>query len=55
VPDLLRNGNWHYANFRADGTNTTPNQAACLACHKPLAGDDYAFTRKALGDFVKGL
>lgn len=54
ISDLLRNGNWHYANFSADGTMTTQNQAACLACHKPLAGEDYMFTRKALGDFLKG-
>lgn len=48
VPELLRNGNWHYAFFDADKVMKLPNQAQCLACHKPIASDDYIFTRKEL-------
>jgi hypothetical protein len=45
VPELLRNENWLYANFSADGAvNTGVNQAACLACHVPLTEESYTFT-----------
>lgn len=37
---LIRNGNWHYAVFKADRSERPNiNQASCLACHKPFAGD----------------
>lgn len=49
VPALLRNGDWDYALFGADGTRRDAlNQAPCLACHKPLAADSYVFTLQAL-------
>jgi cytochrome c553 len=49
VPALLRNGNWDYAAFNAQGVrNDKLNQADCLACHKPIAADSYVFTLKAL-------
>jgi cytochrome c553 len=49
VPQLLRNGDWDYAQFdaqtqRRDGLN----QAACLACHQPLAARSHVFTSDAL-------
>jgi Cytochrome P460 len=45
VPQPLRNGDWDYAQFdagqqRRDGLN----QAACLACHQPLAARSHVFT-----------
>jgi hypothetical protein len=48
-PDILRNGDWHYAVFKA-GKSLKPNvnQATCLACHKPLAKDSYVFSLKPL-------
>jgi cytochrome c553 len=53
VPELLRNGNWDYALFNAQGVrNDKLNQAQCLACHKPVAADDYVFTMKALREFA---
>lgn len=53
VPELLRNHNWDYALFNAQGVrNDKLNQAQCLACHKPVAADDYVFTMKALRDFA---
>jgi cytochrome c553 len=49
IPALLRNDNWNYALFTAD-RNVRPgiNQAECLACHKPKAGDSYLFLHDAL-------
>jgi cytochrome c553 len=45
IPPLLRNGNWHYGLFTADGTpRLGNNQPRCLACHKPQAADSYVFT-----------
>ncbi len=45
VPALLRNGNWHYGLFTADGTpRLGQNQPRCLACHKPQAANSYVFT-----------
>jgi cytochrome c553 len=49
VPALLRNGNWDYAAFNAQGVrNNKLNQAQCLACHKPIAADSHVFTVKTL-------
>ena len=49
VPALLRNGDWDYALFAADGTRRDGlNEAPCLACHKPIAADSYVFTLQAL-------
>jgi len=49
IPTLLRNENWDYALFAADGRRRDElNQAQCLACHKPLAADGYVFTLKQL-------
>ena len=48
-PDILRNGDWHYAVFKADKSRRPGlNQATCLACHKPLADDSYVFSLRAL-------
>ena len=45
VPAELRNGDWRYAIFSAEGVfNPKPNYATCFACHKPLDGQDYLFT-----------
>jgi len=49
IPDMLRNGNWHYAVFTLDKKpRPGVNQAECLACHKPLDGVSYTFTLKEL-------
>jgi cytochrome c553 len=49
VPALLKNGNWDYATFKANGErNDRLNQALCLACHKPAATDSYVFSIKEL-------
>ncbi|WP_170789224.1 cytochrome P460 family protein [Ruegeria lacuscaerulensis] len=51
VPDIYRNDNWRYSVFEADGSNKNGvNEAPCMACHKPLTEDDYAFTV----DWVEG-
>jgi cytochrome c553 len=49
IPLLLRNENWDYALFAADGKRRDDlNQAQCLACHKPKESDSYVFTLKQL-------
>jgi cytochrome c553 len=49
VPQLLRNGDWDYALFSADGARRDQlNQAPCLACHKPQEANSYVFTMDAL-------
>lgn len=49
VPALLRNANWHYAQFNAQQQVVAPQaHAACLACHKPLERDSHVFSLKAL-------
>jgi len=49
IPLLLRNENWDYALFAADGKRRDElNEAQCLACHKPKETDNYLFTMKQL-------
>lgn len=48
VPDVLRNGDWRYAAFAADGARRPLNEAACFACHKPHDDTDFTFTRGAM-------
>jgi cytochrome c553 len=49
IPLLLRNQNWDYALFGADGKRQNElNEAACLVCHKPKQADSYVFTIKQL-------
>ena len=44
-PDELRNGEWEYARFSADGTlTTTANYKACFECHKPKSSQDFVFS-----------
>lgn len=48
-PEALRNGDWSYAFFAPDKTHKAGiNEAKCLACHQPLADQDYRFTFAAL-------
>jgi cytochrome c553 len=49
IPLLLRNENWDYALFAADGKRRDElNEAQCLACHKPKETDNFVFTMKQL-------
>ena len=49
IPLLLRNGDWDYALFAADGKRHDElNEAQCLACHKPKESDSYVFTMTLL-------
>ena len=44
-PDALRNGEWEYGRFSADGTlTTTANYKACFECHKPKSNEDFVFS-----------
>lgn len=48
-PDMLRNGDWNYANYTAARQpRSGVNQADCLACHKPLEKQSYSFGFEAL-------
>lgn len=49
IPEMLRNGDWHYAVFTGGKTHRKGvNHAVCFACHKPLEKDSYVFSLKAL-------
>ena len=51
IPEMLRNGDWNYANFTLDKKHRPGvNQAECLACHKPLDKVSYTFTLKQLAE-----
>lgn len=44
-PEDLRNGEWEYARFLADGTrDPTANIKGCFECHKPESKRDFVFT-----------
>jgi len=49
IPEMLRNGDWNYAQFTPDKQQRPGvNQAECFACHKPLGSVSYTFTLKEL-------
>ena len=51
-PAELRNGDWVYSAFLADGKTTAPDpMSACRSCHLPMAGKDY-FAR--YDEYIKG-
>ena len=42
VPENLRNGDWVYSAYQADGvTSNGPDATACRACHTPVADKDW--------------
>jgi hypothetical protein len=44
-PPDIRNGEWEYQAFKADGTvNDKAKLTACFGCHKPLDKQDFVFT-----------
>lgn len=48
-PEMLRNGDWNYAQFNPDmKLRAGANQADCLACHKPLDKANYLFSNEPL-------
>ena len=48
-PDDLRNGEWEYAVFTADGKlNDKANYKACFQCHKPHEQQDFVISYPAL-------
>lgn len=49
IPDLLRNGNWSYGQFNAEGqARSDLNYAECYACHKPKGATSYVFALDAI-------
>jgi len=54
IPDMLRNEDWNYAVFNdAKQLHAGINQAACLACHKPMAKSSFTFTLQQLAAAAK--
>lgn len=48
-PDDLRNGEWEYGAFTADGkVNDKANFKACFQCHKPHDGQDFVISYPAM-------
>ena len=43
-PAAIRNGNWEYAAFNADGSHANKDLNACAACHVPLAKTNFLFS-----------
>lgn len=42
APDTLKNGDWIYSAFMADGKTVAPDSVAtCRACHLPLTSKDF--------------
>lgn len=51
IPAMLRNEDWNYAVFQANGAARPGiNHAECLACHKAQDEVNYLFTMKELRD-----
>lgn len=52
-PAELRNGEWEYAWFKADGArDNRRDMKSCFGCHKRVAKSDYVFTMKQLKAFA---
>ena len=52
-PANLRNGEWEYAWFKADGArHERRDMKSCFGCHKRVAKADYLFTLKQLKAFA---
>jgi plastocyanin len=48
-PDNIRNGEWEYQSFTADGKiNDKANLTACFNCHKPHADQDFVISLASL-------
>jgi len=54
-PPELRNGDWEYAVFNAEGKlNDKANYKACFECHKPHAKQDYVISLAAVRGVAMG-
>ena len=57
IPEDLRNGDWDYAWFLADGSRKTGENVdfdRCFTCHKGAASDDFTFTLAPFVNDIKG-
>jgi hypothetical protein len=54
-PDNIRNGEWEFAVFNADGTRhqANANVTGCMNCHKPRVADDYTFVASHIVNALK--
>ncbi|MEP6739043.1 MAG: cytochrome P460 family protein [Caldimonas sp.] len=54
IPEVLRNGNWHYGLWAGNGTpRIGARQPRCLACHRAKMSDSYVFTLEAMRGALK--
>jgi hypothetical protein len=57
IPEDIRNGDWDYAWFVADGSRKTGDNVdftRCFTCHKDAVADDFTFTLMPFVNEVKG-
>ncbi len=47
-PDDVRNGEWEYARFAADGARQVVDTKPCFVCHRPERDKDFVFSLSAL-------
>lgn len=52
-PPDLRNGDWEYATFGADGVRGTGSTQSCFECHGALEELDYVFTRLEISEIKR--
>lgn len=43
-PADMKNGDWDYASYKADGTLNSGDTKGCFACHNNRSGSDFTFT-----------
>ena len=49
----LRNGEWEYATFNAEGVRGTGSTQSCFECHGQLSEFDYVFTRFEISEIKR--
>ena len=51
--DDIRNGEWEYATFNAEGVRGTGSTQSCFECHGQLSEFDYVFTRFEISEIKR--
>ncbi len=44
IPEDIRNGDWDYSTYKADGNFVEKDFSTCFECHLPLADEDFVFS-----------
>ena len=48
----IRNDDWNYSFFTADGNHSETDETSCLTCHKPLENQNFLFSYQELVSFA---